>query len=222
MNEILGPFLRKFVLVFLDDILIYSPTLELHVHHLKQVLAKMREHQLFMKTSKCSFGQQQLEYLGHVISAAGVCTDPSKTKAMLRWPTPTTVTELRAFLGLTGYYRKIVKHYGLIAKPLTQLLKLKKWEWNPSAQLAFDRLKQAMATTPVLGIPDFSKQFVVETDACDMGVGAVLMQEEQPIAYMSKALGPAHKKLSIYAKEFLALTMAVEKWRPFAETGVHY
>ena len=104
MNEILGPFLRKFVLVFLDVILVYIPSLEDHVMHLTQVLSKLREHQLFMKRSKCSFAQHQLEYLGHIISNKGVSTDLAKTAAMLNWPTPTTVTELRGFLGLTGYY----------------------------------------------------------------------------------------------------------------------
>lgn len=201
------------MLVFLDDILIYSPTLETHIDHLRQVLTALKQHQLFLKKSKCSFAQHQLEYLGHIISADGVSTDPNKTKAMANWPVPTTVTELRAFLGLTGYYRKFVKHYGLMAKPLTQLLQKKHFQWSEQAQQAFDQLKQAMMTTP---LPDFTKTFVVETDASDSGVGAVLMQEDQPIVYMSKALGPAHQKLSIY-EEFLALIMAVEKWRPYLQ-----
>jgi hypothetical protein len=217
MNEVLNPFLRKFVLVFLDDILVYSPTLEQHVDHLRQVSDKLREHQLFMKLSKCSFSKQQLEYLGHIISSKGVATDPSKTAAMLNWPVPTTVTELRGFLGLTSYYRRFVKGYGYIAKPLTQLLKRKQFQWCSEAEQAFNALKKVMASTPVLALPDFTIPFIVETDASDGGVGAVLMQKNQPIAFMSKALGPVHQKLSIYEKEFLALIMTVERWRPYLQ-----
>ena len=105
MNNVLSPFLRKFVMVFLDDILIYIPSLDTHLSHLQQVLDKLREHNLYMKLSKCSFAQHQIEYLGHIISQEGVATNPSKTVAMLQWPSPTSVTELRGFLGLTGYYR---------------------------------------------------------------------------------------------------------------------
>jgi hypothetical protein len=109
-------------MVFLDDILVYSPTLETHLQHLRLVLLKLRQHKLFMKSSKCSFAQNQLEYLGHIISDKGVAADPSTTTDMLKWPKPESVTELRGFLGLTGYYRKFVKHYGLIAKPLTPIV----------------------------------------------------------------------------------------------------
>jgi hypothetical protein len=127
MNELLKPYLRKFVMVFLDDILIYSPTLAQHEEHIQQVLEILKVHQIYLKRSKCSFAKTSLEYLGHIISAQGVATDPAKTEAMLQWPRPLTVTELRGFLGLTGYYRKFVRHYGIIAKPLTQLLKKKKF-----------------------------------------------------------------------------------------------
>jgi hypothetical protein len=204
-------------MVFLDDILIYSPSLEAHLEHVKLVLGKLREHQLYMKRSKCSFAQQKLEYLGHIISVEGVSTDPKKTADMLNWPVPTTVTELRGFLGLTGYYRKFVKGYGVIAKPLTQLLKKHQFAWNEEAQKAFDRLKHSMTTTPVLALPNFSQPFVIETDACDTGVGAILMQGDQLVAFLSKALTTQHKLLSIYEKEFLALIMAMDKWRQYLE-----
>jgi hypothetical protein len=217
MNDILEPFLRKFVLVFLDDILIYSPTMELHLTHLRQILETLRQHQFYMKASKCSFAQTKLDYLGHMISQEGVSTNPEKTTAMLNWPTPSTVTELRGFLGLTGYYRKFVKHYGIIARPLTNLLKMKQFTWSVQAQHAFEQLKQAMVTVPVLAIPDFEKPLIIETDACNSGIGAVLMQKDQLVAFLSKALGPNHQRLSIYEKEFLALIMAVERWRPYLQ-----
>ena len=155
MNQILQPFLRKFVLVFLDDILIYNKSFTAHLKHLEQVLEVLQTNQLYLKQSKCSFAQTQLEYLGHIISAAGVATDPQKTHAMLHWPQPTTMTELRAFLGLTGYYRKFVKGYGVMAKPLTNLLKHKQFQWPPIAQEAFDKLKLALTTTLVLALPNF-------------------------------------------------------------------
>ena len=213
MNNILTPFLRHFVLVFLDDILIYSPTLPHHLDHLQLVFQKLRDNQLYLKASKCSFAQEQLEYLGHVISAAGVATDKSKTEAMLHWPVPKSVTELRAFLGLTGYYRHFVRNYGIIAKPLTQLLRKKMFSWSDQANQAFLQLKEAMSTSPVLALPDFTQPFTVEIDTCDGGIGAVLLQHGQPIAFLSKALEPAQQSTSIYEKEFLALIMAMEKWR---------
>lgn len=170
-----------------------------------------------MKDSKCSFAQSSLEYLGHIISDKGVSTDQSKIADMLKWPAPTDFTELRGFLGLTGYYRRFVKHYGLITKPLTSILRLKQFTWTETAQNAFETVKQVMTTTPVLQLPDFQDTFTIETDACQDGIGAVLMQKGKPVAYLSKALGEKHKGLSIYEKEFLALIMAVEKWRHYLE-----
>jgi hypothetical protein len=177
MNELLQPFLRKFVMVFLDYILIYSPSLATHEQHLQQVLEVLQTNKLFLKFSKCSFAQKSLEYLGHIISMDGVATDPTKTQVMLKWPRPTNVTERRGFLGLTGYYRKFVRHYGLIAKPLTQLLKKKGFDWNEMATKAFLALKSAMMTIPVLALPNFSDTSTIETDSCMDGIGAVLMQK---------------------------------------------
>ncbi|RLN25665.1 uncharacterized protein C2845_PM07G31520 [Panicum miliaceum] len=217
MNEVLKPFLRKFVLVFLDDILIFSPSLQAHEEHVQQVFEVLRNHKFFLKPSKCSFAQHSLEYLGHIISRDGVATDPAKTKAMLQWPRPASITEVRGFLGLTGYYRKFVRNYGVLAKPLTQLLQKRQFQWTDQAEHAFLTLKSAMMTTPVLALPDFKEPFVIETDACDGGIGAVLMQKEQPVFFLSKALGEKHKQLSIYEEEFLALLMAVEKWRQYLQ-----
>lgn len=220
MNSIFAPFLRKFVLLFMDDILIYNKCWEDHLQHLKCVLQLLQQHQFCAKLSKCTFVASQLEYLGHIISAQGVATDPDKTQVMRQWPIPTNLTELRGFLGLTGYYRKFVQNYGILAKPLTMLLqKNAKFVWTDQAHQAFLALKQDMVTAPVLISPDFSKSFTIETDACSTGIGAVLSQEGHPVAFYSKALGVNNQKLSIYEKEFLAIMMAIDKWRAYLLRG---
>ncbi|KAJ4754640.1 polyprotein [Rhynchospora pubera] len=217
MNNIFQPYLRKWVLVFFDDILIYSKSLEEHVQHLDKVMQILVDNQLHAKSSKCSFGEKEIEYLGHIISHKGVATDPSKIQAMCDWPQPKSVKELRGFLGLTGYYRKFVKHYGLISKPLTDQLKKNGFKWNDEAQRAFELLKKAMTEAPVLTLPDFTQPFIVETDASATGIGAVLMQGRNPIAYFSQSLGIKNQGLSTYEKEFLALLSAVKKWRHYLE-----
>jgi hypothetical protein len=205
------------VLVFIDDILIYSPTLQDHVQRLRQVFTVLRKHQFFLKRKKCAFAEIELQYLGHIISQKGVATDPSKTEAMVKWHVPTYVTKLRGFLGLIGYYKKFVRHYGTLVKPLTRLLQGKRaWLWTDEAHLAFEKLKHAMTHTPVLALPRFDMVFAVEIDACDEGIGAVLMQENKPLAFLSKALELKNKQLSIY-EEFLALIIAVDRWRPYLQ-----
>lgn len=139
--------------------------------------------------------------------------DQEKVKAIKMWPKPKTIKELRGFLGLTCYYRQFVAHYGTISRPLTQLLKKGNFEWNQEAEVAFQRLKDVMASTPMLALPDFNKTFILETDACYTGVGVVLMQEGRPIAYLRKVLANRHLGLSTYEKELMAIIMAVQKWR---------
>jgi hypothetical protein len=168
------------------NILIYSTSLEEHTVHLQQVFEILQEHQFYVKYSKCVFAQQQLEYLGHLITENGVATEPSKIAAVANWAPPKNIKQLRSFLGLTGYYKRFIKHYGMISSPLTQLLKKGvPFLWTDQAQEAFQLLKQALLQGPVLTVPDFSKEFTIETDASDVGFGAVLMQEGHPIAYFT-------------------------------------
>ena len=164
MNYIFREQLRKYVLVFFDDILMYSPTLESHLEHVAIVLNILKKHQLYAKRSKCSFAQIEVEYIGHIISDQRVMADPKKVESILSWPKPTTVRQLKGFLGLEGYYRKFVKGYGTIAKPLTLLLKKDGFYWNAEADKAFQKLKLAMCSILVLALPDFTKPFVIETD----------------------------------------------------------
>jgi hypothetical protein len=199
----------------MDNILIYSKSLSEHMEHLKLFFRVLREHQLFIRFKKCAFAQSQVEYLGHIITDKGVTTDPTKTVAMLQWPVPSNFTNLRSFLGLTGYYRKFVRRYGILAKPLTTLLQHKQFTWSPEAQQAFYKLKTTMSSTLDLALPNFDLPFVIEIDACDCGVGVVLSQEGHHVGYFSKALSVADQKLSTYEKEFLAVLMAVDKWRSY-------
>ncbi|GKC56094.1 putative mitochondrial protein [Tanacetum coccineum] len=173
MNDVFRKYLMKFTLVFFDDILIYSKSLKDHVIHLTVVLAKMKDHSLYAKESKYVFGTTHVEYLGHVILAAGVATDLSKIQAMQSWPIPNNIKKLRGFLGITGYYRRFIKNFASISKPLTQLLKKNSFKWNEEAHMAFITLKEAMVQASVLALPNFNKPFVVEIDAS--GVGLVLM-----------------------------------------------
>ncbi|WVZ83964.1 hypothetical protein U9M48_031050 [Paspalum notatum var. saurae] len=220
MNHTLAPFLRKGVLVFIDDILVYSINWDKHMELLRSVFQLLLGNQFKIKLSKCSFAKLELLYLGHVISAKGVATNPSKIEVVQNWPRPTSVKEVRAFLGLAGYYRKFVRNFGVIARPLTELLKKGKvFFWTEAHEESFNFLKQALVSAPVLALPDFSKTFVVETDASDKGIGAILQQEGHPAAFISEALGIKNQALSTYEKEFLPILMAVEFWRAYLING---
>ncbi|XP_073225648.1 uncharacterized mitochondrial protein AtMg00860-like [Cicer arietinum] len=205
MNEVLKPFLRRFVLVFFDDILVYSKDMSAHLVHVHKALAVLMQNGLKANKKKCSFGQSSLEYLGHVIYGEGVVACLSKTATMTSWPIPTDVKGLRGFLGLTGYYRRFVQGYGKLAKPLTELLNKDKFCWTEEATSAFQALKTAIVDLPLLAVHNFTKAFVVETDAYSKGLGTVLMQEGKPLAFWSQGLSLRAQQRSVYERELMAL-----------------
>ena len=156
-----------------------------------------------------------MDYLGHIISKDGVAVDPAKIQAVINWPEPTTARGVRGFLGLAGYYRKFISDFGGIAAPLTHLLGKDGFRWGPEASQAFTKLKQALTSPPVLRLTDFSQQFIVECDASGTGIGAILIQQGQPIAFFSQALKGSSLALSTYEKEMLSIVKAIQKWRPY-------
>ena len=224
MNDILREHLDSFVIVYLDDILIYSKTKEEHAAHLRQVLTLLRQNQLYAKASKCEFGMPKTEFLGHIVSADGIATDPKKIKAVQEWPTPTSATELRSFIGLANYYRRFVNKFSHIAAPLTELLGKDKWQpdsWGPPQEEAFTKLKEALVTAPVLQAPDFSQPFKVTTDASDYAIGAVLSQvsgrSDAPVAFESKKLSPTESRYTVHEKELLSVVHALREWRHYLQ-----
>lgn len=212
MNNLLQKYLRKSVLVFFDDILIYSNTWTNRLRHIQEVMGTLKEQKLYASRKKCDFGRRQIHYLRHVITKEWVEMDRAKVATVMDWPEPRSVKALRGFLGLTGYYRRFVKGYGQIAKPLTDLLKKGQFCWTNQGSEAMKKLKEAIITAPVLTLPDFSQQFHIECDASGKGVGAMLSQNKKPVAYFSKALPVASLNRSIYEKELMALVLAIQHW----------
>ncbi|XP_078429554.1 uncharacterized protein LOC144701690 [Wolffia australiana] len=210
MNSIFSRHLCKFILVFFDDILVYSTDSQQHEQHLKIVFELLSRNHLHINPKKCMFGCDRIDFLGHGISAEGVSTDPTKIEAIQQWSRPATVKELRGFLGLTGYYRQFVSKYEAIAQPLTALLKKNSFVWTDEAEDSFRKLKQALSETPVRRLPNFSKPFSIETDASETAVGAVLLKENHPIAYFSKAFNCRTRFKSAYEQELMAVVWAIQ------------
>jgi hypothetical protein len=215
MNDVLKPFIRKFVLIFFDDILIYSSSWAEHLQHMRQVFQLLREQKLALKRTKCSFGETQVGYLGHIISDKGVVMDPAKIEAVESWPPPRSIWALRGFLGLTGYYRKFIAGYGTVAALLTALLKREAFRWTEEADEAFNLLKQALMSAPLLQMPDFDRNFIIDCDVSGSGFGAMLHQGDGAIAFFSRAVAPQHQKLPAYERELIGLVKTVRHWRPY-------
>ncbi|GJR22439.1 putative reverse transcriptase domain-containing protein [Tanacetum coccineum] len=209
MNRVCKPYLDKFVIVFIDDILNYSRNKEEHGEHLKTILNMLRSEKLYAKFSKCDFWLDSVQFLGHVIDSNGVHVDPAKIKAIKNWAAPTTPTEVRQFLGLAGYYRRFIKDFSLISKPLTKLTqKNKPYVWGDDEEEAFQTLKLKLCSAPILSLPEGSEDFVVYCDTSLKGFEDVLMQREKLIAYASRQL---RKNEENYTTHDLELG-AVRRW----------
>jgi hypothetical protein len=219
MNFVFMPELDKFVVVFIDDILVYSKNKEEHAGHLHVVLQRLREHRLYAKLSKCDFWLKEIKFLGHTISQAGIAVDPNKVQEVMNWKPPTTVRQIRSFLGLAGYYRRLIPDFSQIEKPITEK-KEAKFVWGQKCEDAFHKLRQHLTTAPVLAQPDSSKPFDVYCDASSTGLGCVLMQDNQVIAYASRALRPHEQNYPTHDLELADVVHALKMWRYYL-MGTH-
>lgn len=222
MNQTLRPFLDQFVVVYLDDILVYSKSLDEHVAHLRAVLTKLREAGLYAKESKCTFAAKEVEYLGHIIGADGIKVDPNKVKCVEDWPTPKNVKDIQSFIGFCNYYRRFIPKFASIASPMVALIKKgTTWEWSTACEEAFNTLKERLTNAPLLRQPDASKDYILATDASDFAVGAVLLQDfgsgPQPVGYYSRKLRDAENNYPVHDKEMLAIVSAMGHWRCYLE-----
>ncbi|GJT92904.1 putative reverse transcriptase domain-containing protein [Tanacetum coccineum] len=216
MNRVCKPYLDKFVIVFIDDILIYSKSKQEHAEHLKLILELLKKEQLYAKFSKCEFWIPKVQFLGHVIDSQGIHVDPAKIESVKDWASPKSATEIRQFLGLAGYYRRFIEGFSKIAKPMTKLTQKKiKFEWSDKAEAAFQLIKQKLCSAPILALPEGNEDFIAYCDASIKGLGAVLMQREKVIAYASRQLKIHEKNYTTHDLELGAVVFALKIWRHY-------
>jgi transposase InsO family protein len=226
-NDIFRDFLDIFIIVYLDDILIYSKTQEEHNMHVRQVLLRLQQYGLYAKLEKCTFDENHVEFLGYVISHKGISMDPSKVQAVLDWQTPSSVRDVQCFLGFANFYRKFIKDYSKIVMPLTELTKKNRtFTWNVSAARSFDNLKKAFTSAPILVHADQSKPFIIEADASDFALGSILSQvgddgKLHPVAFHSRKFEAAEINYEIHDKELLAIVDSFGQWRHLLEGSTH-
>jgi hypothetical protein len=214
MNSVFMPELDKFVVIFIDDILIYSRIEEDHANHIRVVLQRLRDYRLYAKFSKCEFCLDSVKFLGHTISSKGISVDPTKVQEVMDWKPPTSVHQIHSFLGLAGYYRRFIPDFSKIAKPMTELLKKEvKFHWDDKCEEAFHTLRKLLATAPVLAQPDSTLPFDVYCDASGTGLGCVLMQNNRVIAYASRALRNHEQNYPTHELELAAVIHALKIWR---------
>ena len=215
------------MVIYMDDILIFSDDIDTHRQRTLRVLQRLQENDLFLKPEKCTFEAKEVEYLGMIVRENQIAMDPVKVKGVLEWPEPTNVKGVRSFLGFGNFYRRFISHFSDIARPLNELTqKNRPWNWTPECQKAFDTLKQQFASAPVLAMPDWTKPFIIESDASKWASGAVLRQRDDngdlhPCAYLSKSFSEPERNYEIYDRELLGIVRALEEWRHYLEGSGH-
>jgi hypothetical protein len=213
MNKVFMEYLFKFMVVFIDDILIFSKNEEEHDEHLHLVLQKLRENQLYAKLNKCEFWLKKVSFLRHIISKGGISVDPSKVKDVLSWNTPQNVLDIRSSIGLAGYYRRFIEGFSKISKHITELLeKSNTFEWTPRREASFQVLKKRLTMAPILTLPNIEKSFSIYCDASGQGLGCVLMQDGHVIAYASRQLRKHEEKYPTHDLELAAVVHALKIW----------
>ena len=212
MTHVLKPFLGKFVVVYLDDILVYGQNMQEHLVHLRKVFETLRAESLFVNLKKCQFMSESIIFLGHVVSKEGIKVDESRVDAIATWPVPKTLFDIRSFHGMISFYRRFIKNFGTLVAPITECMKGGIFEWNAEAQNGSDFIKKKLMEAPVLALPELSKIFGVECDASGVCVGAGLSQGGKPIAFSSEKLNEVRRKYSTYDKEFYAIIRALGHW----------
>ncbi|KAG7558942.1 Retrotransposon gag domain [Arabidopsis thaliana x Arabidopsis arenosa] len=215
MNEALRPFIGKFVVVYFDDILIFSVSLEDHLQHLREVLVVLRRDKFYATIKKCEFGSPEVQFLGYIVSAEGLAVDPGKVSAIKSWPEPKTLTDTRSFHGLASFYRRFVPQFSSLMAPITDCIKEGSFVWTPTASAAFEVIKKKLSEAPILALPDFSLVFELHCDASKTGIGAVLSQRQRPIAFFSEKLSGSRSRYSTYDLEFYAIVQAIKHWRHY-------
>nr|GFB18800.1 putative reverse transcriptase domain-containing protein [Tanacetum cinerariifolium] len=216
INLVCKPYLDKFVIVFINDILIYSKDEKEHEEHLNKILELLKKEELYAKFSKCEFWIPKVQFLGHMIDSQGIHVDPAKIESVKDWTSPKSPTKIRQFLGLAGYYRRFIEGFSKIAKPMTKLTQKKvKFEWGDKQEEAFQLLKQKFCSAPILALPDGCEDFIVYCDASNKGLGAVLMQREKVISYASRQLKIHEKNYTTHDLELGAVVFALKIWRHY-------
>lgn len=216
MNRVFKSYLDRFIIVFIDDIQVYSRNPSEHEQHLRMVLQMLQEHALYAKFTKCEFWLNRMVFLGHVVTSDGISVDPTKVEAVINWPRPAMVIEVRSFLSLAGYYRRFMEQFSSIAASLTQLLKKNtKFKWTEKCERSFQELKQKLTIVPILTILSGSGGFEIYSNASHKGLGCILMQHGKVVAYVSKQLRPYELHYPTHDLELAAIIFTLKIWRHY-------